>query len=333
MNKMYLIIPGIGGSKIYCNCGESQIRLYPSIFSDLNEHFFEPEKCTVTTKPLRRICRVPIYYNLEKRLKRHNKIVQYFSYDWRRDPLTVAKLLVVYLDNLTAAATTTTTTATTPRPTSIHIIGHSNGGFIARILLEYLQYSNHLIKSLMICGTPLYGFSHLTLYNREYALYNKLCHSTEPICGKIKLLSKNDLEKIFHFFKSTLIYYIPTYMFEIDGVAVLSLNTSVPISDVFVASQVHRKLKTEFDARYIFFFNVSQKTKQKMPFDARLPDAVFNFHRLVKNKNLITTTTHSDTVVCTPSFPLMRTIYDNTPLNHSLMMNSKFLANVILKRT
>ena len=99
-----IIVPGIAGSKLYCDCDLSGLRpnyrLYPRkrwfFNSAIDKHLYE---CTnVKTKPLKTFWTISIYEKCIKKLSScvSNK-VEIFSYDWRRDPVKIAKDFLSFL--------------------------------------------------------------------------------------------------------------------------------------------------------------------------------------------------------------------------------------------
>lgn len=73
-----------------------------------------------------------------------------FPYDWRKDILGTAELLAARIEALHAAGTTV-----------IHLVGHSMGGLVARLVTEAPQYQTRpwfeSVKNLLALGTPHLG--------------------------------------------------------------------------------------------------------------------------------------------------------------------------------
>lgn len=336
----YLIVPGFGGSKIYCNCNKKPKRLYPNLFFDLNEHFFEPHACQTFVKPLRKVCGIPIYNRLEHRLKNNTKDrVDYFAYDWRKEPLFCAKKLKTLLY----------TKYSEKERKSLVLIGHSNGGLIIRILFEYLKFSTNNVASIILCATPLFGSFEFESFSREYDIYNVLCKNIKDGYGKFTLLTAHDLDRIFKCFKTTLIYYIPSSILlskTTESIYKLLGVGNVEITDVYLVQQIHRQLsKFSILSKCLMVFNISKKMHQKISFD--LYDAKFilqneirSFPKIsyMKNKGRgkscdtqLSLNCFGDGVVCLPKNILPCVIYDSSHLPHSLIMNSKFVHSEIIK--
>lgn len=325
---MYLIIPGLGGSKIYCNCNSEQepVKLYPKLFGSLDEHFFDAA-CKTSTKPLRSYFGISVYRTLEKRLGRAGFDVQYFSYDWRKSPLEAAQRLSQYLTNLTHVNDLQQPIGKDNDDATITLIGHSNGGYILRILFEYLNYPRDAFRHIIIFGTPFFGQPELATYNKEFQLYKKMCSVDQHIKTKSILFSEQDMNAIFKHFKTTLAFFLPTTVFLDESVESVSAKIHTNLVDVYIVSQIHKQLSQMRTQKYIFVFNVSQKMPQKIPYARTAMEfALREFpgaDSLTKDGRVYTHC-DGDTVVCSPRNVLNNTIYDSTPLPHSMAVNSSF---------
>lgn len=311
----YFIIPGIGGSKIYCCCGSRRVKLYPKklykVLSDIDAHFFD-KKCKVETKPLKRIFQLSVYDTLCRKLGKENCIL--YSYDWRKSPLEVAKELVDVI------------------PRGSTIIGHSNGGFIVRILFEYLNVPRSHYGNIFICSTPFFGSTNPFMYNHEENVYRRLkCPSLKGNYKSI-MLNDTDMEMIFLHFTSTLLYYLPTHRLNDKSLC----HITDPV-DLEIVKSVHFILSRMRVDGYFFYYNIHHRTSVCLEMKN---DEIFNKSQLIpvaekvvnKNENyVIKYKVNTDTlVVPTNHFPPNTTIiYDTVPLSHAFTMNSQFLVNII----
>lgn len=343
-NKMkYFIIPGIGGSKLYCNCNsQKKIKLYPkptlkSLF-DLNEHFFD-KTCTVTTKPFRKIGMFSIYDTLVKSLGEKNCIL--YSYDWRRTPLDVAKDLIDVI------------------PAGCSLIGHSNGGFIIRILIEYLKVERTRFSNIFICGTPLYGCMSDFQFHEEEKLYSALVNNTYTMGIKNKMFTKRDVKRIFSVFRDTLVYFIPSYRFFKGGELE---NSDIDSISIYVAKSVHMALMKMNVESYIFYYNtrkkiqvqkelpldhphmtgflasaIVKKDKRKKTFENNVGRPIEEIlgSKLVHDKKMIVKyKLKSDSLITPHSHPIRGSniVHDTMFTTHSFIMNNPFLIDLIKLR-
>lgn len=304
-----------------CNA-TNKVRLFPKTFGSLDDHFFQPHTCTVATKPLKCHLGVPIYKQLERRLVRAGKRVAYFSYDWRENPLSTAKQLMLRLRQ----------SDWDHEP--IVAIGHSNGGFILRILFEYLNFPRTNFRSIFICGTPLFGHTHFKLFNLEHDVYRALCGEVPELKFRPMLLSRHDMSRTLGELRDVLLYFVPSSIFATSSCEQIAANTKAPITDVLVAKQVHAKLGNLLIDKYFMWYNTSEWTEQTIPFDKHtIGFALQEFPHASKvdtHSGTVLTQCRGDSVVCSPNFAMNRVIYDYTNLHHSLMMNSKSLASFII---
>lgn len=327
MDKVCIIIPGIGGSKIYCNCSNNKrpIKLYPKLVGNLNKHFYNPN-CKSITKPLKSLLGISVYSNLENRIKNHHKI-EYYSYDWRKTPLSIAKELYIYLENCKRSSTET-----------INIIGHSNGGYIIRILIEYLNYPRDCLNYVFICGTPFYGSVDKTLYNSEMKIYRKLHDNKIEAPIKLMCLSGRDVNKIFTIYKETLLYFIPSFVFRDKTTKFISEYINVPESSVVVAKALHSNLGKFNIVKTIFYFNTSIRKKvYRLIEQYELKNVYFNIiprakaMKRIGDQIYLKELTYSDNLII-PSiqFPRNSTfIFDEIKLNHGLIMNSLYFTHAL----
>lgn len=326
--KICLIIPGIGGSKIYCACNSKikPIKLYPKLIGNLNNHFFEDSKCTVITKPVKTLYTVSVYKNLENRIEDHK--IEYYAYDWRKNPLQIANELRNYLIERKKQNTIE----------AINLIGHSNGGYIIRILIEYLLYPRDHINYVFVCGTPFYGSSDKSLYYNEIKTYRKLHDNNLEAPIKLMCLSGGDVNKIFSIYKETLIYFIPSFVFCEQTTSNISNYTDVPETSVVIVKAIHHILGKFNIEKCIFYFNISKKKSiYRLVEEYELKNIYFNAvpraiaMKRVKNRFYLKELMYSDNLIV-PSISFPRNsifIFDNIKLNHGLIMNSLFLTHVI----
>lgn len=322
----YLIVPGLGGSRIYCNCCASKPRkLYP-VLGSLSKHFFD-KNCKSSIKPLKTVCAISIYKNLALRIGKQQ--CNYFPYDWRwQTPLAVAKKLYEYLQKNSEVRT-------------FSLIGHSNGGFIIRILLEYLKLPRATVNRVYICGTPFFGSPNPMMYKNEINLYEKLKNQKTIISIKPLLLSRRDIDRIFQHCRNCLVYFIPTYIFRQKTNNELASELGLDEIDITMARAVHLRLANFELDEYVFYFNISRRDMITTSIDEETFNRSFfcimpTATNLVKKINCpimkFSTNIRSDSLVIpTAEFPRNSVIlYDDYPLSHSLIMNSTFLSNFIM---
>lgn len=330
MKKICLIIPGIGGSKIYCGCSDKKNKpqkMYPKMFGDLENHFFETN-CNVITKPIKTLYGVSVYRNLERRIE--NNKVEYYSYDWRKNPLTIAQELKLYLQQRQDKDPS--------KKEIINLIGHSNGGYIIRILLEYLLYPREKINYIFICGTPFYGSNDKSLYYNEIKTYRKLHDNNLEAPIKLMCLSGGDVNKIFTIYKETLIYFIPSFVFIEQSTSSISDFTEVSESSVIIAKAIHQVLGKFNISKCIFYFNIATKKNiYRLVEEYELKNVYFNTiprarsMKRINNRFYLKELLYTDNlIVPSINFPRNSTfIFDNIKLNHGLIMNSIYLTNII----
>lgn len=333
-----LLIPGIGGSKIYCMCGLKKTKLYPSPIpglKSLNRHFYECDN--VSTKPLKKIYGISVYKNFLARTR-----AQCYSYDWRQPAIEHAKQLYSHLIDEYDGD-------------KLVLIGHSLGGLIIRILIEYLKPPDLLekIDQVFICGTPFFGSHDTNDYNCEVQILPVILQTKRHIQMQNKpvIITKNDIKQIFRHFGKTLLYLAPSFVIEkmypenyIDenGDIKLGHYTSILLDELIEMRNVHDALsKYEFHMQieYNFFFNVSRKIDVTHTMDKNLmkhisrKDGETHIKR-VKPQNKIwevTRTFDSDGLILScRKMPINANIwFDHTLATHSLLMNSRQLSNII----
>lgn len=279
--KQYLsvFVPGIAGSKIYCNCqsdvsspnyGVIKKRLYPRknwfFNSAIDNHIYE---CTnITTKPLKTFWNISIYNKFIKKLNTcPMNNVEIFSYDWRREPIEIALDLLTFLKRFDLQ-----------NYIHLKLIGHSLGGLIIRICLEYYDGINELYispnhVSVYQCGTPMYGSDNIQDYNYGFELATMLSSSglffsacpskklKKHDIKKIKpfLFSVNDLKKIVDKTSCSLLYLLPTPMIKSIYQLLDSGQLHIREFENFdLIYAVHMKLANlNFPVKYSFYFNIS----------------------------------------------------------------------------
>lgn len=316
----YILLPGIGGSKIYCNCGGVKRRLYPKLIGNMSNHFYEQCPST-TTKPLKTVLNISIYKKIISRLGSEKCII--FSYDWRREQLDVAKNLMKFLIT---------------QETPYILIGHSNGGLIIRILLEYLNFSTNLIKHVFICGTPVFGSMSRNSYYEEPSIFKKILSIENKINNKVCIITNTDVEKIFKTYKTTLLYLVPSFsLLNIDRI---SNEGGIDIDRVNIISTIHKTLSKFRFTNYTLYFNVSVEKKNKIIMNNEEMRGVF-FDTIPQISGLEYNASKGvwevDYKIITDSLVVptiilknnSRVCFDYTPLSHSMIMNSIFLSNII----
>lgn len=279
-NQLSIIVPGIGGSKIYCNCNiNNGQRLYPRKYwffnSAIDEHMYTCKK--ITTKPMKTFWTLSIYDNFLKKLKTCNfNRVHIFSYDWRRDPNILAKDLLEFIIKC--------------KPnnyTQMKIYGHSLGGLLIRIMLEYHNglSSMNIDSDQMIvyqCGTPMYGSLDIRDYNYGFELASLLAsagllYSSCPASSttidyksinrlKPFLFSEEDLQNIMKTSSQSLFYLLPTpiikTIYSLLKTKQLNLKEYANFDTVY---NVHLQLsRLLFPVKYNFFYNIAFRKIEKI---------------------------------------------------------------------
>lgn len=235
-----ILIPGIGGSKIYCECGTEKKRLYPKrpheIFFNLNPEFFNKE-CKSSTAPLLSWVKISIYHNFLKKLGWGNCSI--FHYDWRKPCIQLGKDLEKFINEINQPCI---------------LVGHSNGGLIIRVLFEYLKFKNDNVKHSFICGTPLYGVLSIHNYFHEHELAENLFKNSLYV-GRYKplMFTKEDFKNIIKSFRETLEFLCPT-----------PVLLSIPDNDVLNYPKiVHRQFLNRIYSNYTFVYNVHKRKRLK----------------------------------------------------------------------
>lgn len=271
-NQLTILVPGIAGSKLYCNClpDAPRTRLYPRrgwfFNSSIHQHAYECRN--VVTKPLKTFWNVSVYDKFITNISASNyNKVEVFSYDWRREPLEIAQDLLSFVKAQTPA-----------KYLHVKLVGHSLGGLIIRIMLEYYNGLNEFyIGSEQVtvyqCGTPMYGSMNVHDYNYGFELAAILASSgifyTSCPLQKVKkcdikrikpfLFSVNDLRKIIETSANSLVYLLPTPIIETIQTMIdegnLYIKDCIDFDSVY---RTHKQLsKLAFPVRYIYFYNIS----------------------------------------------------------------------------
>lgn len=269
-NQLAILVPGIAGSKLYCKCKGTTRRLYPRkgwfFNSVIDSHAYECRD--ITTKPLKTFWCVSVYEKFISHMSSSpfNR-VEIFSYDWRRDPVDIARDLFEFIRKLNVN-----------QYTHVKLIGHSLGGLVIRIVVEYFNALPDLNISpqqvtVYQCGTPMYGSRQISDYNYGFELAAILTSMgyffsscplqkiTNRSIRRVKpfLFSVGDLRRIIQTSYSSMLYLLPTPMIETltkmlnDGR--LHMRGIENFSQVVA---VHNRLaQLQFPTKYIFFFNIS----------------------------------------------------------------------------
>ncbi len=321
-NVETILIPGIGGSKIYCKCNGRVKRLYPKKITNyvcnLNNHFFE-KKCIVGVKIMKTYFSLSIY---RKILEQTN--VKAWPYDWRVPAIDIAKKFLIRLKELENEGK------------KINLIGHSNGGLIIRLIIEYLGFKN--VSNVYICSSPLYGsFDPLTYFNEDLLFRRLICK--KQTCPKIPqmTMNKSDLNKCIKNFRETLCYLSPTYrIFSMNAIE-LANALQIPRDVAIKIQAIHRILSkinsmnsmNEIDRPlYNFYFN---KYKiQMMERDKNIVKELSFFAEDRTGENLKFKVCTDATVVSKDFFiPNSKIYYDKSFFPHAMNMNSQFLIDLI----
>lgn len=298
---MIILIPGIGGSKLYCGCHPEKRLIYPKkfykIFQNLDEEFFNKD-CKVITEPLISYYGISIYKKIIQRLngfKGHETYVHH--YDWRRPCHELARELTEKLNTIKEP---------------MILIGHSNGGILIRVAFEYMNYSNGLVNQIFICGSPLLGSINFDEYNSEFQLAKNLKDPNSSL-GKIKpmMLTNNDYRRILTDFKTTLEFLIPSpiLMAEMTGFNIPKI--------------VHCRLQNRRRwARYFFIFNVHKQ--QKIMRINRQEELIFGKYKMHPTDSLIVPMIEIENNI--------HVFYDHTPCPHFALLNSRDVTLFIKSR-
>lgn len=356
-NQITILVPGIGGSKIYCRCENPPKRLYPRkkwfFNSAINDHMYT---CTNRqTKIMKTFWFISIY---EKFLKRflNNPLhkVKSFSYYWLDSPIDVAGALVRFLK-----------LCNVQKYDHINLVGHSLGGLIIRIMIEYLTGLQELsIDNTKItvyqCGTPMYGSKYLKDYNYGFELAAILASngvfysscptqkSTKRELKKIKpmLFSIGDLRTIFEKYYVNLLYLLPTPM-------ILALQTLITTNQVKMKSpesfqdvfNVHKCLATlSFPTKYVFFFNICFRKIEHIfiPFHTSDMFSQVTIHDIRPGRPSLTCGIYLDRLLKSDGLvvpysnkhiPMNCSVYvdESRKYSHAYLLNSLELWNIIQK--
>lgn len=336
-----IIIPGMGGSRIYCNCEEKKKKLYPSKLPGviaLDRHFFE---CTTTTtKILKTIYNISVYKNF---LIRTTAIP--YSYDWRIPPIKHAETLITKLRT------------EYKEYNKITLIGHSLGGLIIRILIEYLKPADILanIADVYICGTPFYGSYDTNDYNCELQIIPVLLQTKKQINLQHKpiILTSRDIKNMFKYFSTTLLYLAPSFIISAlqlksvcESYFSLGKYATIHTAEFNIIKDLHRSLALyDFHGiNYHVFFNVSRKIDVTHNMDTNLikhitqnrdgETHIKKMKKISQDQWEVTRSFHSDgLVLACRKMPIDAvTFFDQTLSTHALLMNSRNLSNFIIEK-
>lgn len=270
-NQLTIVVPGIAGSKLYCECDAGRPkRLYPrrSWFfnSAIDSHAHECRN--VRTKPLRTFWFVSVYEKfVHKMASCPFNNVQLFSYDWRRRPVDIARDLLAFVQRLNPG-----------QYTQLKLIGHSLGGLVIRLMLEYLEALPDLNLrpdqvTVYQCGTPMYGSTNIQDYNYGFELaailasedlFGSSCPAQKVTKRQIRrikpfLFTVADLRAIVEHCAPSLMYLLPTPM-------IFTLQSMLQTGQLYVRDdidfeavhKVHSKLaRLSFPVKYVYFFNIA----------------------------------------------------------------------------
>lgn len=285
-NQLIILVPGIAGSKLYCNCDPSKIRrLYPRkrwfFNSAIDKHAFECDN--IETKPLRTFWYISVYDKFLKHMSTSSSNhVATFSYDWRRNPVDLAYELLAFIEH----------NLKNTHYTHLKLIGHSMGGLLIRIMCEHMDDGVRRLTNFLTCdqitvyecGTPMYGSTKVQDYNYGFelaaviaAMGSVFCNScplqkvTKREIRKIKpfLFSTRDLTRIIQTSTANLLYLLPTPMIFMLHSMVTEGQLLIPEPDnrdtFNEVYKVHKSLsKLAFPFKYIFFFNISVHKIEKV---------------------------------------------------------------------
>ena len=222
--RIAILVPGFAASKLYCECGkygQQRVRLYPKrttipgVGACMHDHLKTCEN--VSTKPLKSFWNFSIYNKFERELQRQGVDVHFFSYDWRREVTDSAASLARFIRTVMQESSNGTS--------AVDLVGHSMGGLIIRVMLEYLNV-NMNINHVYIFATPFYGSRNVVHYSTGFDLCafltsTQFFRSTCPI----KKMKKSKIYKLKPFlfttaetkyllknYPQTFLYLLPTPM-------------------------------------------------------------------------------------------------------------------------
>lgn len=270
-SQLTILVPGIAGSKLYCTCNgaDKPKRLYPRRMwffnSAIDQHAYDCRN--IETKPLKTFWNISVYEKFIDQMSSSvfNR-VETFSYDWRRDPVEVAHDLFAFMRQCHLE-----------QYTHVKLVGHSLGGLIVRIVIEYLNalaYLSIAPEQLTVyqCGTPMYGSRSISDYNYGFELAAILAsmgyfYSSCPLrkvtrrdIKRIKpfLFSVADLRRIIETSANSMLYLLPTPMIDTLDEMLIDGRINVRNDNFHQVVSVHQRLaQLNFPVRYIFFFNIS----------------------------------------------------------------------------
>lgn len=327
-----VLVPGIGGSKLYCHCQEERKKLYPSRlpgFWNLSQHFFECKD--VRPEILARVYGISVYHNFIER----NGGMEAFAYDWRLPALKLAMELEAHLEGGTKR---------------LVLVGHSLGGLIIRILIEHLKPKGIIdrLEKVFICGTPFIGSQDTNDYNCELQILPVLTRARKFIKLQSRpfVLTKRDIYRYFKQFGTALLYLAPS--FEIESLTMEQLDLGRAIMNLEQLNnlkEVHLDLaRFSFppNTEYIFFFNTSRKIDVTHVMDRNLMEHITkgsSDKHIEKIKSISNTNElwyvvrrrESDGLVLAchnvPTGAI--TWFDRSMGSHALLMNSRRLSDLI----
>jgi hypothetical protein len=317
--NLNILIPGLGGSKIYCCCNEKRIRIYPKKIYNLpfsiNKHFFD-KGCKSQVKIMKKFFQLPIYSGI---LNLKNFPIIPWAYDWRRPVLAVAKEFYHRLLDIQSTGKT------------INLIGHSNGGFIIRVIIEYFGLKN--IANVFICSTPLYGSMDPLSYFNEDILYRRLACKKQK-CPKISqmTMTEGDIVRSIKHFRETLIFLCPTYRILLLNEHELATTLSIPIELATTLRSLHLTMSKIYEQTdrpvYNFYFN--QYRKEIVGRNKKIVGGLAFNACSGDNENLFFSV-HTDATIVSKDFylPKAKIYYDKSLFPHAMNMNSGFLLNIL----
>lgn len=338
--KLIIVVPGLMGTKLYT---ENEDRIFPPTLREVilgggRKKFDKLMSDTVTLLPkkiLSTYCRISVYQKLLKALADvPGSKLETFPYDWRHEPLEVAKQLRAYITQKISLQESSTD--------HLYLIGHSMGGIIIRIMVEFLKPAAAflgLIRYVFLCGVPFYGTP------KAYQVLSKDVDAATEISGANFWFSQPQLKALAHKHSGILAVILPTHiLLNEKKIEDLSRVLHVDTIDLYMAQQIHRCfMKNARDGvMYVLCYNVSSPIRfsdsvnyfnGKVPHDARLL-----FQNLCMfNENLKVTLNYvaegDGTINAEYSnLSLLKNlivVFDTTRYKHARMMNSKFLINFI----
>ena len=173
-----LFLPGVTGSRLYQNIGGKENKVWEASLSftqsDIKALYMDGNGASVNdlyTKSGEAVSHIDIpfvgvdvyktFFEKLQSYKDNGSITDYriFPYDWRVSPDVTAESPVQYLDGPHLLEDELASLASSSRTGKVTIIGHSNGGLVAKALLNKLEQEGKqgLVDTLVLLDVPQLG--------------------------------------------------------------------------------------------------------------------------------------------------------------------------------